>query len=166
MLRKMSAWVLLLGIVIYRRRPNDRMAYFASCVLIIYAVLISSPLETLSSLVPGGLALVFRGEEVFWTLGLANLMFIFPDGRFVPHWTRWVAVALVPLNVILLFLPGLQFDMQSMSTTDAAIQMLWRDVRPSSKDTTAVKHVAEARRELAEAEEQGLEAETLVRDPR
>ena len=116
---------LLLGIVIYRRGPNDRMAFFVSCVLMIYAVLISSPLETLGSLVPGGLALVFRGEEVFWTLGLANLMFIFPDGRFVPHWTRWVAVALVPLNVILLFLPGLQFDLQSMSTTDAAIQMLW-----------------------------------------
>jgi outer membrane PBP1 activator LpoA protein len=48
----------------------------------------------------------------------------------------------------------------------AARQILWGDVSRSSKDTTAAKHVAEARRELADAEEQGLQAETLVRDLR
>src|SRR5437762_95714 len=112
---------LLFGIIIYRRRPNDWMAFFVSCVLIIYAVLISSPLETLSSLVPGGLAIVFRGEQIFWILGLANLMFVFPDGRFVPRWTRWVTAALRPLSAAILVFPDLSFDPQSMTTKDVEI---------------------------------------------
>jgi hypothetical protein len=48
----------------------------------------------------------------------------------------------------------------------AAAKVLWSDVSRSSKDIAAAAHATEARRELADADEQRLAAESLVSDLR
>jgi hypothetical protein len=55
---------------------------------------------------------------------------------------------------------------ESKKRRRAAEQNLWGDVSRSGKDAAAAKHVAKARQELADAEEQILQADVMVRDLR
>ena len=80
------------GVVIFWRRSNDWMAVFASLSLILFGTF------TLDD-VPNALA---ERSSTLWLpvhllgfIGSASLLvfiFLFPDGRFVPRWTRWIPV--------------------------------------------------------------------------
>jgi hypothetical protein len=92
----------VVGAVIFWRRSRERGALFASFALVMFgltwpAVYDSAQLNSTW----GGLA-GFLVE-----LGLASLLvllLVFPDGRFVPRWTRWVvALALVHLTSYVFF---------------------------------------------------------------
>jgi signal transduction histidine kinase len=97
-------WVAV-GLVIFLRRSDDRMALFVSLSLVLmgtnftptgYVLPIvfglTSPLGILCTSIQ---ALVFSSVALFFAL--------FPNGRFVPGWTRWMTMAyltfLVPFSV-------------------------------------------------------------------
>jgi hypothetical protein len=93
------------GAIIFWRRSRKRGALFASFALAMFGLTW-----------PGAFEAVRRfgvwGEPVggfLVEMGLASLvvlLLVFPDGRFVPRWTRWVAAfALVQLVSLVLF-PG------------------------------------------------------------
>jgi hypothetical protein len=87
--------------VIFWRRSEDRMALFASFTLLIF----------------GGAAIndVANANPAFWfpspllnyvgQVSFGVFFYLFPDGRFVPSWTRWLAVASA-----LLFVPDVFFE--------------------------------------------------------
>jgi drug/metabolite transporter (DMT)-like permease len=78
------------GAIIFWRRSRERAALFASFALVMFGLTW-----------PGAFEAARRyptwGEPVggfLFELGLASLvvlLLVFPDGRFVPRWTRWVA---------------------------------------------------------------------------
>jgi hypothetical protein len=81
------------GALIFWRRSNDRMAFLVSFMLLTCGAAIPIPLFTLDL-------------SPFWTvsarvvgfLGAASFAlfaYVFPDGRFVPRWSRWLALAAV-----------------------------------------------------------------------
>ncbi|HET9649975.1 MAG TPA: histidine kinase [Microlunatus sp.] len=77
--------------LIFARRPDDRMAVFASLALLIFGTAtFGFTLPALAASHPGLAAPVgwlgFLGAACF---GL--FLYVFPDGRFVPRWTGWVA---------------------------------------------------------------------------
>ena len=93
-------WVAV-GLVIFWRRSDDWMALFTALLLVLLgtnfspadyvfpiAVGLTSPLGILSTAMP---ALVFLAFALFCAL--------FPNGRFVPGWTRWVALAFLAFQV-------------------------------------------------------------------
>ena len=97
-------WVAI-GLVIFWRRSDDWMALFIALLLVLFgtnfspagyvfpiAVGLTSPLGILCTAVQ---ALVFGSVALFFAL--------FPTGRFVPGWTRWVTLAylacLLPFSV-------------------------------------------------------------------
>ena len=94
---------LALAFLLFRRRRNDGMALFVSFYVLSYGVVMAGPLEYLAPLLPGvkdvTLGLL---QPLLLTVPTAALIVLFPDGRLVPPWSKW----LIPLSVAtLLFLP-------------------------------------------------------------
>jgi signal transduction histidine kinase len=94
----------VLGIVIFWRKPDDRAAVFFAINLLTYGI--SGP-PTFNALVRDH-ALWRWPYEIVSYVGLFTSFvsfYVFPDGRFVPRWTRWLillcaAWVLVAKNVL------------------------------------------------------------------
>jgi hypothetical protein len=79
--------------VIFLRRSDDRMALFTSFVLMIFG----------GAGAAGTMRALAEAQPAFWfpvnlldyiaQVGFVIFFFLFPDGRFVPRWTRWAAFA-------------------------------------------------------------------------
>src|SRR5215207_2814897 len=79
--------------VIFWRKPADRMALFVSFALLTFGT--AAFPDTIN-------ALATEHSAWWWPYAFLNFLgaasfglflYLFPDGRFVPHWTRWVALA-------------------------------------------------------------------------
>ena len=95
-----------IGAVIFWRRSDDRMALFASLALMTFpAGWGTSELATLPSgwLLPGQFV-AFLGD-----ISLFLFFYLFPTGRFVPRWTRWLWVAVIMLWAANVFFPSPPF---------------------------------------------------------
>jgi hypothetical protein len=93
--------------VIFIQRPNDRMALFVSMALVANGAMI--PLAQAG--VPGGInpSVWEFLVNLVTTIGLISsvaLTFLFPDGRFVPRWTRWLTAGWALLIIFALFSPN------------------------------------------------------------
>ena len=96
-------WVAV-GLVIFWRRSDDRIALFASLPLVLMGTSFS-PVTYLLVIVfgptsPGGM-LITCLEVVAWS-SIACSLALFPDGRFVPNWTRWLVLGYLVSQVPLL----------------------------------------------------------------
>jgi hypothetical protein len=81
----------LIAAIIYWRKHDDWMALFVAFTLVANGAII--PLSVVYS--PGGGIVWLRGMvDLVITIGLASsvtILYLFPDGRFVPGWTRYLA---------------------------------------------------------------------------
>lgn len=94
---------LIVSALIMWRRSDDRMALFVAIFLMAWG-----PVSAMSSLPAGSEP--WRVPHNYLTLlaqaSLVLVFLLFPSGRFVPRWTRWMAVVLLIAPVIpSLFLP-------------------------------------------------------------
>ena len=93
----------LAGLLFWRKR-GERMALFVSFYLLAYGVILAGPLERLDPLVPGASQLALDMlQPVLFVAPSVALLALFPNGRFVPRWTRWLV--LVASLLSLLWLP-------------------------------------------------------------
>jgi hypothetical protein len=95
-----------LGAVIFWRRSDDWMALLVALVVV----------ATVALNVPS----VFQASHPAWRV-LANVLIVlgggvsllafslFPDGRFVPRWTRWLLLCWVVAGLVFLFFPDASF---------------------------------------------------------
>lgn len=80
---------LLVGIVIFWRKNCEWISFFTSLCLIINAPLIVRPIDALFFISPW-MRIPFL---LLFALGMTSvyiLVYIFPDGRFMPRWTAWL----------------------------------------------------------------------------
>jgi hypothetical protein len=96
------------GAIIFWRRPDDRMAFLVSLVLLMYWAGITFPyhlldLPRLWEVPSAVVALVGVGAILLF-------MYVFPDGRFVPRWARWLVLA-----SIMAFAPSILFPYSTLS---------------------------------------------------
>ncbi len=97
--------------VIFLRRSDDRMALFTSFVLMIFG----------GAGAAGTMRALAEAHPEFWfpvnlldyvsQVCFGIFFFLFPDGRFVPRWTRWVALASA-----LYFVPDIFFPDSALTT--------------------------------------------------
>jgi hypothetical protein len=94
----------LFGALLFLRRGGEPLALFASLALIAVGVLIPGTVRVLdtSSL---GLELLVHLVQVIGWVSFFTSFYVFPDGRFVPRWTRFIAVAFVLWGIVWIFVP-------------------------------------------------------------
>jgi len=97
---------LTLAAVLFRRKSDEWMVMFISSYLLVYGVVLAGPLERAEDFYPGWPSLaVDVFQPLFFTTPTIALFALFPDGRFVPRWTRWLILFSIPLTVAILYQP-------------------------------------------------------------
>ena len=106
-------------------RSDNWMAWYVSLILVSTAaalplVTVLQPTHKLWS------DLVLCGQMVFFG-GLIPLIYLFPDGRFAPSWTRWLAVAWLIYMAFWPVFPSLRptFGFRRDLTASEALVILW-----------------------------------------
>ncbi|HEX6710687.1 MAG TPA: hypothetical protein VF068_10200 [Rubrobacter sp.] len=97
---------LTLAVVLFWQRSDDWMVMFVSSYLLLYGTIMAGPLEWAETFYPAWPALaVDVGQPLLLTTPTIALIVLFPDGRVVPRWTRWLILLTIPLVVAILYLP-------------------------------------------------------------
>ena len=97
--------------VIIWRRSEDRMALFCAFMLVIFggAAVTSDVPQALAAAHPT-LRFPVHLLDYLGQVAFGTFFYVFPNGRFVPHWTRWLAIAVAVLYVPDIFFPGSSLD--------------------------------------------------------
>jgi signal transduction histidine kinase len=91
--------------VIFRQKWDERMAPFISFYLLAYGIVMAGPLEMWSLYWLGNPQFATNLQAIVMTTPTIALMALFPNGRFVPRWTRWLVAFSLIWIVITLFMP-------------------------------------------------------------
>ena len=90
------------GVLVFWRKSDERMALFVALALVTFGsmafVYNLDDLETLESAYPA-LWWLFALVTFLGNIFPVFLLYVFPDGRFVPGWTRVPAISLLVLGV-------------------------------------------------------------------
>ena len=92
--------------VILWRRPDDWLALFVAFTLVLNGG--SLPIAAAASSAGLHPLWVFLDRSVIYLSLLSSvvLLYVFPDGRFVPSWTRWLAVLWAAFTLLAMFFPA------------------------------------------------------------
>jgi hypothetical protein len=115
-------WVVV-GTLIFWRRSDNWIALFASLCLIVFGTfgLNESGVLALPDQDPA-LWLPVRLLALFSNVGVYTLVLIFPNGRFVPRWTRWAVVLFALHDVFFFLFPSSIFNLaESFPPLDFAV---------------------------------------------
>ncbi|MEW5870620.1 MAG: hypothetical protein AB1894_15210 [Chloroflexota bacterium] len=101
-----------IGVLIFWRKGDERAPWFFSLVLITFGAIWANTLALLDQTQPilklaVNIVDVFGFGTVFW------LCYTFPDGRFVPRWTRPIAIVFLMLVALIDFFPGSPLDINT-----------------------------------------------------
>src|SRR5438270_3266014 len=91
------------------RRPHERMAQFAAFALLLFGGVTFPGFGRFIAEAQPGLSPTHALLDVFGRAAFTALVFIFPSGRFVPGWTRLVALGWIAVQLpapFLAYLPG------------------------------------------------------------
>ncbi len=92
-----------MGVVLFLRKSDDRVALLASLTLVFIPIGFNT--QILGTLPPAWM-LPTEVITFFGNICLGLFIYLFPSGRFVPHWTRWLMVAWVAYWVNTQFFPN------------------------------------------------------------
>lgn len=97
----------IVGFLIFRRCGDERIALLTSLFLIVFGVGSGTITPTITALLGRHPVFDFLqhafGATSWITFGL--FFYLFPNGRFVPSWTRWLALLWTPICIVWNFLP-------------------------------------------------------------
>ena len=97
----------VVGFMIFWRKPTDRMAWVASLFLVIG--LTTDTLDTLAAVQPA-LWLLTNILSYIGTVCFGLFFYLFPTGQFVPKWSRWLAAAWGLMFFFIQFFPQSPLD--------------------------------------------------------
>jgi signal transduction histidine kinase len=104
-----AAACLALATLIFVRKSDEPIALFVSLVLVLLGASFSTPLSDLAigpeALHPF-LSWLSNFRDNLYDICLLLFFYLFPDGRFVPRWTRWLAALLIVWLVLMSSFPG------------------------------------------------------------
>lgn len=106
-----------MALLIFRARPNDPMALYVSLVLLPFGTFMIEFAETLTQLGPL-MEMVASWAPGLTLIGFAILCLVFPDGNFVPRWTKWAAWTwvLAPFILVAGAFMGMEADVEAVLT--------------------------------------------------
>src|SRR5919112_2355060 len=125
----------VVGALIFWRRSDDRMALLVSMFLVSFGPVAVDPTaaNTLISSQPSWW-LPVHGVEIVGTVCSVLFFLLFPSGRFVPHWMRWLAVAFIVNDVPNVLFPELYSRLPPLETVSylvflgGVVSMVWSQI--------------------------------------
>ncbi|QIN78669.1 sensor histidine kinase [Rubrobacter marinus] len=100
--------------IVFWRRPDEPMALFVALLLVLFGATRWEANEALAASYP----VLKTASSLLESLSLASVFaffYLFPDGRFVPRWTRWVAPPLVAYLLLASLWPASVWDPKGWS---------------------------------------------------
>jgi len=92
-----------IGVMLFLRRPDDRLALLASLILVLFPIEFNTQIM---ATLPSAWTLPTEVVPFFGNICLGLFLFLFPSGRFIPRWTRWLMVVWVAYWVNDQFFPN------------------------------------------------------------
>jgi signal transduction histidine kinase len=127
-LASLASALLSLGLaaMLFRRRFEDPTAAALSFFLLLYGVVMAGPLEAWSIYWTDNLDFAITMQTLLMSLPMMAFFLLFPNGRFVPAWTRWVFLLTIPwsLSLLLPLINDAAF-FTSLSMIQAGLLTLW-----------------------------------------
>ena len=116
----------VVGVLIFWRKSDDRMALFLALTLVTLggAALSQSPDGLTDE--PAALRLAILFVTFLGNTSIVLFFYLFPDGRFVPRWTRAVSVVFVAGQVDEFFSPPLSSRISPILSTPRWCLVSWR----------------------------------------
>ncbi|MBC8504653.1 MAG: GAF domain-containing sensor histidine kinase [Anaerolineales bacterium] len=96
---------LALSWVLFRRKFENPAVAAVSIYLLLYGVVMTGPLEHWGFYWLGSSDFAVDVQAILMATPTVALLVLFPNGRFVPDWTRWLLIASIPWNLLTLFFP-------------------------------------------------------------
>ena len=124
------------GALIFWRRSDDRMALLTSLFLVTFGTVALDNTTNAQALVSSQPAwwLAVQGVQIVGEVCAVLFFLLFPSGRFVPHWTRWLAVAFIVNQVPDGLFPELYSRSPSLETVSylvflgSVVSMVWSQI--------------------------------------
>lgn len=115
-----------LALIFYRSRFEEPAAAALSFYLLVYAIVMAGPLEGWTGYWIDDVGLAVKLQAILLATPSVALFLLFPNGRFVPAWSRWVLVLTIPWNISLFLLPSFEAaSMASMNPVELAGMAIW-----------------------------------------
>jgi hypothetical protein len=96
---------ILIGCLVFWRNHDDRLAILFSQVLILMPMILIPLSPSIYRIHPAWRFPILLMRSIAGIVTI-NLFYIFPNGRFIPAWTRWLAIISLVFGAALLF-PGI-----------------------------------------------------------
>jgi hypothetical protein len=97
---------LLIGGLLFWRKPDDWMVILVSLTMVTYLItILTVTTEVIEMNLSWSPLLSFM--RAVGMIILVATMLLFPDGRFIPGWTRWVMLGWILYSLLWLFIPAL-----------------------------------------------------------
>ncbi len=91
--------------LLFRRRFENPAVAAVSFYLLLYGVVMTGPLEAWGLYWMGNSDFVITTQSILMATPTIALLVLFPNGRFVPLWSRWLLVFSIPWNLLAIFIP-------------------------------------------------------------
>jgi hypothetical protein len=117
---------LILAAFIFWRRSGDSMALLVSYFLLFYGTIMAGPLEAIDILGTDWSGVtVGTLQPILLTTFVVAIFCLFPDGHFVPRWTRYVVMVSVPWSLVALIASPVEWMTGESSLLSIAIGLIW-----------------------------------------
>ena len=110
-------WIAV-GVIIFWRKSDDWMALFTSLTLLTFAVFFMNAGPIALAEQHPAMWLPVHLLAIFSSLSFALFLYLFPTGRFVPRWTRWILILWAVHEIAYYFFP------HSIFNTDKSLPVL------------------------------------------
>lgn len=106
-----------LAALLFRRKFENPAVVAISFYLLLYGIVMTGSLEAWGLYWIGNTDFAITAQTLIMATPTVALLVLFPNGRFVPSWSRWILIASLPWNVIAILnplIPSQEYDNTSL----------------------------------------------------